>query len=141
MLSNASNICIPPPVKPLQVQIAHGKVLAAVFPEHEPGVVPPVVKMMGGPPFTHFAGGGPTTTAGTHVPPTHPDPAAHALPHEPQLARSLEKSTQRLLQTERFPGQLAVHPLETHTWFAAQTVLHPPQWAGSPAVGMHWPLQ
>jgi hypothetical protein len=42
-------------------------------------------------------------------------PAAHALPQDPQLFRSLEKSTQRPLQTERLPGQLVVQPLETHT--------------------------
>ena len=95
MLSNASNVCDPPPVKPLHVQTAHGNVLAAVLPAHVPGVEPLVVKMMGGPPFTHFAGGGPTTTAGTQFPATHPEPVAHALPHEPQLLRSLEKSTQR----------------------------------------------
>lgn len=115
MLSNASKFCEPPPVNPLQVHMAHGKVLAAVVPEHVPGAVPPGVRMMGGPPLTHFEGGGPTTTAGTQLPPTQPVPAPHALPHDPQLFRSLEKSTHRLLQTERPPGQLVVHPLETQT--------------------------
>ena len=115
MLSNASNLCDPPPVKPLQVQIAHGNVLAAVLPEQLGGVVPPGVRMMGGPPLTHLAGGGPMTTPGTQVPATHPLPAAHTLPHEPQLLRSLWKSTHLLLQAERLPGQLVVQPLETHT--------------------------
>jgi hypothetical protein len=95
--------------------MAHGNVLAAVLPEQLGGVLPPVVKMMGGPPLTHLAGGGPTTTAGIQFPPTHPLPAAQTFPHEPQLLRSLWKSTHLLLQAERPPGQLVVQALETHT--------------------------
>ena len=95
--------------------MAHGNVLAAVLPEQLGGMLPPGVKMMGGPPLTHLAGGGPTTTAGTQFPPTHPLPAAQTFPHVPQLLRSLWKSTHLLLQEERLPGQLVVQPLETHT--------------------------
>lgn len=139
MLSKASKFCEPPPVNPLQVQTAHGNVDAAVLPEHELAPPPslPVVKMMGGPLPTHLAGGGPTTTPGTQLPATHPCPAGQTLPHEPQFLESLFVLTQLRLQAVRPPTQLPVHVLEMQTWFTAQTVLHPPQWSGSPAVGMH----
>jgi hypothetical protein len=123
--------------------MAHGNVEAAVLPA-QLDVLPPseavVVRMMGGPPFTHFAGGGPTTTPGTQLLPEQPWPAGHVLPHDPQLVRSVERSTQLPLQFDNVPGHVPVQVPETQTCPVVHTVLHPPQWAGSPEVGMHCPL-
>jgi hypothetical protein len=45
------------------------------------------------------------------------------------------------LQAVRLPMQLDEQVFERQTWPAWQTTLHPPQFVGSPAVGMQRSLQ
>jgi hypothetical protein len=119
-------------------QSAQVNVVWATLPEQV--AAPPSPKFTGGPPLAHLAGGGPSGTAGTQPPPTHPCPAGQAWPQPPQLALSLPVSTQALLHAVKPGMQLPAHALPEQTCVPEQTMPHPPQLFGSP-VEMHLPLQ
>jgi hypothetical protein len=118
------------------VQIAHGNVVAAVSPEQID--LPPLTRTIGGPPFWHFAGGALT---GMHAPPAHAVVGPHPWPHVPQFWLSAETFTQAPLQAVRLPEQDVAHVPFEQTLPGAQTTLQPPQFEGSPTVGMHLPPQ
>jgi hypothetical protein len=138
-LSKASNVCDPCPVNPLQVQTAHGNVVAAVLPEQV--WLPPSTRMMGGPPFWHLAGGEPTGTAPTQLPFAHPVVGPHTCPQVPQLLLSVVVFTHVPLHAVRLAPQVVAQVPLRHTLPPVQTTLQPPQFEGSVLVGMHLPPQ
>jgi hypothetical protein len=64
-------------------------------------------------------------------------PAAHAVPHAPQLAVSLCVSTQAALQATRPVAHPVLHAPELQTWLDPHAVAQVPQWAGSDVTSTH----
>jgi hypothetical protein len=77
----------------------------------------------------------------TQRPPVQISPAAHAVPHIPQLARSVCTSRQLPLQLVRLMAQVTAHMPIEHTCPPAHAVSHIPQWAISFCRLMQVPLQ
>src|SRR5665647_1909979 len=120
---------------------AHSPYVNAVCtrpPVHSAAV--PVSTTIGAPPPTHFAGSGPTGTAGTQSPSTQPIPVEHALPQAPQCALSLSVSTQVCAHSLSGAGQLSAQPFDRHTCCAPHATLHAPQFWGSTCVLTQVPL-
>ena len=80
-------------------------------------------------------------TPATQLPLAQAVVGPQAWPHVPQFELSVETLTHAPLHAVRPPAQLVAQvPLE-HTLPGAHATLHPPQFAGSPPVGMHFPPQ
>jgi hypothetical protein len=102
-------------------------------------VIPPTGTVIGGPPPTHIAGGGPSVGVGTHDPPEHPVPAAQTRPHMPQLLLSSLVFVQLRLQAVRGGVHDVAQPFERHTDVPGHTLPQLPQLFGSTAVVTHTP--
>jgi hypothetical protein len=101
------------------------------------GAVPPT-RTIGGPPSWHLAGG---VGDATQLPPAHAVVGPHAWPQVPQFWLSVAVFTHEPLHAVRPPAQLVEHVPLRHTLPGSQAMLQPPQFAGSPDVGMHLPPQ
>ena len=76
-----------------------------------------------------------------HMPIKQRSEAEQALPHPPQLARSLVTSTQLLPHNLKPLGQSFAQVPLPQTRPVGHTLLHAPQLFGSLVVSVHWPLQ
>jgi hypothetical protein len=73
------------------------------------------------------------------APATHVWPPAQVVPHAPQFALSLLRSTQPPLHAERPVAQAAAHLPAEQTWPAAHAVPQAPQLATSVETSTHLP--
>ncbi|MEZ4408037.1 MAG: hypothetical protein R3A52_16415 [Polyangiales bacterium] len=77
----------------------------------------------------------------TQVPAEHTCPAAQALPHAPQLARSFCRSRHDPEQSVKPVWHDSTHTPAEQTCPAAQALPHAPQWARSDCRSRHEPEQ
>src|SRR5262245_39253790 len=139
VLSNASVTSFDEMLTSLHEHSAHVKVVWARSPAQS--IIPmPVLTTMGGPPFTHFGGGGPSIAAGAHMPPTQPIPCAHFVPQEPQWSLSVARSTHALAQMVSPGRQLDSHLPPEQARLPLHTMPQPPQFFGSLTTWMQTPL-